>query len=540
MDMTDFSTTYDDRASFQTVFNTVATGRKTYKTLKEKQEVIWPPCLEAALIDGKHGLYIYSVQRSQLGSFLAAALEKYRPNSLTDPKDLRRFPRRNQFISEHIFQITGKRRTPKQVGSRLQQLRDTCSSEHSGFFIASGDCTLTDEPSVLYLLDRRIFENSDESSAGGEAGPSRCSLISPKRANPYPYRASHPNPMQASNQDETAVLSPGIRPKPPLLCCSIPHSVAYACSDLESVPVSFSLQAPMDYHPNTPLEDYTQPNVALTDFSGSVATKQPLSPGIIGLYCPNSAPPLCAATSGPQMDPHKSFSHWLLNGAGQEGRESPQSTSSPLNPAFPLSIAPDDTSATYMHLQRLTEQAFPALQGNASPVEANLLATPPQLLVDISFVSMTPSPRPPLSPGDANSLLSDSQTATSFIPMTSCEREQWLRRSSSSMAIGHHDIHRIKAGIPAGFGIHELRPSGTFVSSRVLDYQLLRSIFRAYIGSILVYSEVVGVEPKYVQGQGGSAPYFYYTSKILPSFWEQLTIAHGDYHKILVVHIHFG
>jgi len=32
---------------------------------------------------------------------------------------------RNQFISDFIHETTGKRRTPKQVGSRLQQLRDT-------------------------------------------------------------------------------------------------------------------------------------------------------------------------------------------------------------------------------------------------------------------------------------------------------------------------------------------------------------------------------------------------------------------------------
>lgn len=32
---------------------------------------------------------------------------------------------RNQFISEFIFRTTGKRRSAKQVGSRLQQLRDT-------------------------------------------------------------------------------------------------------------------------------------------------------------------------------------------------------------------------------------------------------------------------------------------------------------------------------------------------------------------------------------------------------------------------------
>lgn len=39
---------------------------------------------------------------------------------------MKRFPQRNKFISEHIFANTNVRRTPKQVGSRLQQLRATC------------------------------------------------------------------------------------------------------------------------------------------------------------------------------------------------------------------------------------------------------------------------------------------------------------------------------------------------------------------------------------------------------------------------------
>ncbi|THU86330.1 hypothetical protein K435DRAFT_763475, partial [Dendrothele bispora CBS 962.96] len=36
---------------------------------------------------------------------------------------------RNRFISEYILRTTGKHRTAKQVGSRLQQLRDTCNAK---------------------------------------------------------------------------------------------------------------------------------------------------------------------------------------------------------------------------------------------------------------------------------------------------------------------------------------------------------------------------------------------------------------------------
>lgn len=108
--------------------HTFVTGRKTWKTLKStKNEAVWPVHIEAALFD---------------------ALEKYRPSSSGDPRLLRRFPKRNRFISDHIFKMTGKVRTPKQVGSRLQQLRDTCQEER-----------------VLHLLSRRDFPPIPEDSS---------------------------------------------------------------------------------------------------------------------------------------------------------------------------------------------------------------------------------------------------------------------------------------------------------------------------------------------------------------------------------------
>ncbi|KIY42851.1 hypothetical protein FISHEDRAFT_63127 [Fistulina hepatica ATCC 64428] len=50
----------------------------------------------------------------------------YEPS--TRGKKLNRFPKRNRFIAEHILEVTGVRRTPKQVGSRLQQLKETCTN----------------------------------------------------------------------------------------------------------------------------------------------------------------------------------------------------------------------------------------------------------------------------------------------------------------------------------------------------------------------------------------------------------------------------
>ncbi|KAJ6621464.1 hypothetical protein B0H10DRAFT_1945287 [Mycena sp. CBHHK59/15] len=87
------------------------TGRRLWKKTKEKKEAVWPPLLETALVD---------------------ALEKYRPQAGSAQRDyrlLRRFPKRNRFISDYIFSATGESRTAKQVGSRLQQMRETCQDE---------------------------------------------------------------------------------------------------------------------------------------------------------------------------------------------------------------------------------------------------------------------------------------------------------------------------------------------------------------------------------------------------------------------------
>ncbi|KAF8972169.1 hypothetical protein BDZ97DRAFT_1783536 [Flammula alnicola] len=106
----DLSYTPSEQEKSRDAAQFLATGRKSWKTLKGKGEAVWPPLLEAALLD---------------------ALEKYQPDTVgpKSDKNLGRFPMRNRFISDYIFETTGKRRTPKQVGSRLQQLRDTCKKD---------------------------------------------------------------------------------------------------------------------------------------------------------------------------------------------------------------------------------------------------------------------------------------------------------------------------------------------------------------------------------------------------------------------------
>ncbi|KAJ7868425.1 hypothetical protein B0H13DRAFT_1897137 [Mycena leptocephala] len=70
-----------------------------------KREIVWPFRLETALLEGR----IFTA----------------RPTVCKETVMLGRYPGRNQFLSEYILNKTGEQRTPKQVGSRLQQLRDS-------------------------------------------------------------------------------------------------------------------------------------------------------------------------------------------------------------------------------------------------------------------------------------------------------------------------------------------------------------------------------------------------------------------------------
>ncbi|KAJ3809450.1 hypothetical protein F5876DRAFT_18971, partial [Lentinula aff. lateritia] len=116
----------------------MATGRRSWKTLKGRGEAVWPPHLYVPPI---------LAYRSLCGRYsLNIALEKYKPDDPRSSKSSGRFSMRNRFISDYIFESTGKQRTPKQVGSRLQQLRDTCKSEK-----------------ILQLISRRNIEDDPDS-----------------------------------------------------------------------------------------------------------------------------------------------------------------------------------------------------------------------------------------------------------------------------------------------------------------------------------------------------------------------------------------
>ncbi|KAJ3535353.1 hypothetical protein NMY22_g6529 [Coprinellus aureogranulatus] len=118
----DLSYTPSEEQKSRDIAQMQATGRRCWKTLNGKAEAVWGPELEAALIE---------------------ALERYKPTEGREPRSSKhgiRFPYRNRFISQYIYEKTGKIRTHKQVGSRLQQLRDTCKSRKILALISQGSC----------------------------------------------------------------------------------------------------------------------------------------------------------------------------------------------------------------------------------------------------------------------------------------------------------------------------------------------------------------------------------------------------------------
>jgi TEA/ATTS domain len=108
------------------------TGRKTFKTDKKKKEAVWPDYVERWLIQG--WLRYFSWIEFSLNAL--KAIEEYTPPQSRSGRgklDLVRFPCRNKYISEFIYANTGKYRTAKQVGSRIQQLRQTCRDPKSEY-----------------------------------------------------------------------------------------------------------------------------------------------------------------------------------------------------------------------------------------------------------------------------------------------------------------------------------------------------------------------------------------------------------------------
>ncbi|KIY62658.1 hypothetical protein CYLTODRAFT_458802 [Cylindrobasidium torrendii FP15055 ss-10] len=145
--------------------DTAMTGRKLWKTLKSSKEVkVWPPDIEAKLIE---------------------ALEHYKSSSERGAaRKLQRFPRRNRYISEYILNTTGVLRTAKQVGSRLQQLRDTCSDARiKGLIVRELGATSPPHPSSSSRSSSKAADSPSSPDSPGAVPTEPSSTPASKRAN---------------------------------------------------------------------------------------------------------------------------------------------------------------------------------------------------------------------------------------------------------------------------------------------------------------------------------------------------------------------
>ncbi|KAJ3745865.1 hypothetical protein DFH05DRAFT_1524142 [Lentinula detonsa] len=158
------------RSSTKEATEIVLAARKTWKLMRSKKEKVWPPSIEAALIE---------------------ALQKYRPQSTTDIQYLQRFPKRNCWISKFIKRRTGHDRSPKQVGSRLQQLRDSCRDER-----------------ILKLLSRKQYDDNDgfSNSRGSTPISDFTTSCSPSSAS-----SSSPGRTEVSANDASALKATLVR-----------------------------------------------------------------------------------------------------------------------------------------------------------------------------------------------------------------------------------------------------------------------------------------------------------------------------------------
>lgn len=153
------------------ILHIILKTRKSWKTLKGQAEAVWPPHLEATMLK---------------------ALQEYVPEDSRETRILGRFPMRNRFISDYIYRSTGKVRSAKQVGSRLQQLRDTAEGRQ-----------LIDSLTRCYRAPTR--PQSAAAYLCSNAGTSQCQPSSPLLTG---ETFLHTIPSDVSSSDSSCSSSP--------------------------------------------------------------------------------------------------------------------------------------------------------------------------------------------------------------------------------------------------------------------------------------------------------------------------------------------
>ncbi|KAG1760644.1 hypothetical protein EDD22DRAFT_899997 [Suillus occidentalis] len=174
------------------ILRTIMKVRKSWKTLKGNTEPVWPPCLEAMMLKG---------------------LQEYGPAAHS------RFPQRNQFISDYIYRETGKHRSSKQIGSRLQQFKDTSEGRELIDSLTRSEADSSrryshneSNPSSLYSKSSKSSNDSNSStcsSTGASISSEQYRDMSSSKRNHLPdtrtpvYIDILPGPSSSSSRSRT-------------------------------------------------------------------------------------------------------------------------------------------------------------------------------------------------------------------------------------------------------------------------------------------------------------------------------------------------
>ncbi|KAI0333257.1 hypothetical protein GY45DRAFT_1368512 [Cubamyces sp. BRFM 1775] len=392
----DLSYSVSASSGINDTIQTIVTGRKCWKTMKGKGEVVWPPYLEAALVEG---------------------LEKYQPVESRTSRSFGRFPMRNKFISDYIFNVTGKRRTPKQVGSRLQQLRDTAEGKRILQQLSSRH---------LAMMQPKSAQAQSRSDASSER-PSTASSTSSASSTPAPSTS-------VSTTTSTSSVPP-----PPL---RVPSS----CVVIDVIP-----------DPGMPLPPLRLPSLAGTSLAAPTAMPSTLanfvpsptsSPSGMGLGLNASGPrvlrhidPSVTFMSRAPLAAHSCFKVSRL-GAGHvhtERTELEMLSSS----CMPMPQWPSEMECTFLYRTQFVPRFWETLCRAADPSVFSVVQeivrsgaaehhAPEDVLLSIHYQFNNVSATPPLSP--------DSATFSDTASRPSTAGSQFSSTSTSDLSSDLDDI----------------------------------------------------------------------------------------------------
>ncbi|KAG1738188.1 hypothetical protein EDB19DRAFT_1636502 [Suillus lakei] len=150
-------------------------------------------------------------------------LHEYKPVDSRETQILGRFPMRNRFISEYIYHKTGKHRSSKQIGSRLQQFRDT--SEGRELIDSLTRCYLSTRSEVgssrRFSPHNHVFEGESMpplyylsvDSSGSDTSSTSSSASSPTSSAEYTYNPAMPSSRQKHPSDTRTPVHIDILPE---------------------------------------------------------------------------------------------------------------------------------------------------------------------------------------------------------------------------------------------------------------------------------------------------------------------------------------